>query len=85
MSTETITNQDALPPEGDYYVTVRQSMRNRNFRALLGPYEDLRDALANVRRGQLLVAEKNGDPFNEYLYGTSRLPMGTTIETVFGR
>lgn len=78
-----LVNQDAAIPEGDYYVTVRDSARKR-VGFLLGPYTDYLEVLANIRRGRLLVANANLDPFNEHLYGHSRLPVGTPCRTVFG-
>lgn len=75
-------NRDAEIPEGDYYVTVRDSGR-RKVGYLLGPYRDYLECLANIRRGRLLVNKYNADPFAEHLYGHSRLPIGTACRTVF--
>ena len=72
-------NQDAVVT-GEFYVTVTDGTR-RGF--LLGPYPDLRDALANESRGRRLAAPQ--DPFNQFLYGTARAPEGANIRTVFGR
>lgn len=73
-------NRDAEIPAGDFYVTVRDASRTG---FLLGPYSDLRDALANVRRGRDLANEHNSRAWF-YSYGTSRLPVGTRCKTVFG-
>ena len=75
-----IVNRDALPPEGDFYVTVRDAGRTG---FLLGPYDDIRKALANVARGREL-AERATWRAAFYAFGVSRLPAGTTVKTVFG-
>jgi hypothetical protein len=76
----TLINRDAAAPEGDFYVTVRDAGRTG---FLLGPYDDVRDALANVDRGAKLAKDANSRAVF-YAYGTSRLPMGTNAKTVFG-
>jgi hypothetical protein len=73
-------NRDAEPPAGDFYVTVRDAGRTG---FLLGPYDDIRTALANVKRGSAL-AEKATPRAVFYAYGVSRLPMGTAVKAVFG-
>jgi hypothetical protein len=82
MTTEQSTqvNQDAEPPQGDFYVTVRDAGRTG---FLLGPYGDIRDALVNVDRGKGL-AEQHNSRAVFYAYGVSRLPFGTTVKPVFG-
>lgn len=76
-----VVNMDAEPPHGDFYVTVRDEAHNRTG-YLLGPYADLRDALANVNRGRSLAFKRTMDaPW--YLYGTARVPIGTYIKPVF--
>lgn len=75
-----MTNQDATPPEGDFYVTVQDAGRTG---FLLGPYSDVREALANVQRGRSLACEANSRAVF-YAYGTSRLPIGTpNVPVVF--
>lgn len=74
-------NRDAEPPHGDYYVTVRDTGRTG---FLLGPYDDVRDALANVGRGRDLACASNSRAWF-YTYGTARLPLGTECRPVFGR
>jgi hypothetical protein len=74
-------NVDASPPEGDFYVTVRDAGRTG---FLLGPYGDIREALANVKRGEELAQAANSRAVF-YAFGTSRLPHGTTLTTIFGR
>lgn len=76
----TTVNQDATV-EGDFYVTVRDAGRTG---FLLGPYDDYRDALANVKRGSKLAEDADCRAVF-YAYGTSRLPAGTKCKTVFGR
>ena len=68
-----MVNHDAEPPQGDFYVTVRDAGRTG---FLLGPYTDMRDALANVERGKSLALANNSRAF-WYAYGVSRLPHGT--------
>lgn len=75
-------NADAEPPSGDFYVTVRDAGRTG---FLLGPYADIRDALAEVPRGRELAIENADCRAVFYAYGTSRLPIGTAIKTVFGK
>jgi hypothetical protein len=74
-------NADAAPPDGDFYVTVRDAGRTG---FLLGPYADVREALANVDRGRDLACAANLRGWF-YAYGTSRLPRGTECRTVFGK
>lgn len=73
-------NADAQPPAGDFYVTVKDAGRTG---FLLGPFEDVRDALVNVKRGRDLACEHNVRAVF-YTFGTSRLPVGTHVQTVFG-
>src|SRR5258708_11830242 len=73
-------NHDAEPPAGVFYVTVRDAGRTGY---LLGPYGDVRDALANVEPGRRL-AEGADDRAVFYAYGVSRLPTGTAVSPVFG-
>jgi hypothetical protein len=81
MSQEILVNRDAEPPEGDFYVTVKDAGRTG---FLLGPYPDIREALENVRRGRDLACEHNSRAVF-YAYGVSRLPMGTSgVPVVFG-
>jgi hypothetical protein len=75
-----MTNQDAVPPHGDFYVTAKDAGRTG---FLLGPYEDARDALANVDRGRDLACGVD-DRAVFYAFGTARAPIGTEIRTVFG-
>lgn len=76
---EEICNADAIPPHGDYYVTVRDGGRTG---FLLGPYDDIRDATTNVTRAQALAVET--DPFAYfYAFGVARLPIGTPCKPVF--
>lgn len=67
-------NQDAAAPVGDFYVTVQDGGRTG---FLLGPYADLRDALANVDRGRDMACAGSSRA-HWYTYGTSRLPAGTS-------
>lgn len=76
-----IVNRDAEPPAGDFYVTVRDAGRTG---FLLGPYDDIRDALADVKRGRDLACEHDKWAWF-YAYGVSRLPIGTEVAPVFAR
>lgn len=79
---EEIVNRDAEPPHGDFYVTIR---RGRRVGYLLGPYGDVRDALANVDRGHSLAVD--ADPFAAFdAFGTARVPIGSRrpLASVFG-
>lgn len=77
--TSSLANADAIPPHGDFYVTVRDAGRTGY---LLGPYEDLREALANVERGAALA--RSADPWAAfYTYGTARATIGAPITPVF--
>jgi hypothetical protein len=74
-----ICNTDAIPPHGDYYVTVRDGARTG---FLLGPYSDARDANKSVSLARSLAIK--ADPFAHfYAFGVSRLPIGTPCKTVF--
>jgi hypothetical protein len=77
---DTRVNRDAEPPAGDFYVTVRDAGRTG---FLLGPYGDIRDALANVDRGRKLANQANSWAAF-YSYGVARAPIGTEIRPVFG-
>lgn len=82
MTPDEMVNPDAAVPDGDYYVTVRDAGRTG---FLLGPYSDLRDALANRQRAINLACDANADaPW--YLYGTARVPQlgKPALRTVFG-
>lgn len=79
-SLEQPVNQDAEPPHGDFYVTVRDAGRTG---FLLGPYGDIRTALENVERGNKLAQAANSRAYF-YAYGVSRLPIGSVVQTVFG-
>jgi hypothetical protein len=87
MSDDNIVNIDATPPHGDFYVTATDDFRISatrapHVRALLGPYEDLRDALADVPRGRTLALDR--DPRAAfYLYGVSRVAIGTNVSVIF--
>lgn len=76
---DALVNADAIPPHGDYYVTVQDAGRTG---FLLGPYADVRDALANVTRGRDLACARNKWAWF-YAYGTARVPIGTPVRTVF--
>lgn len=78
MSAPTV-NMDAIPPHGDFYVTVKDAGRTG---FLLGPYDDIRDALANVRHGSQLAESVNWRAAF-YAYGVARAPIGTEIRPVF--
>jgi hypothetical protein len=80
ISPDECVNIDALPPDGDFYVTVRDAGRTG---FLLGPYGDVRDALENVDRGREMAQAANSRAVF-YSFGTSRLPIGTAVRTVFG-
>lgn len=74
-----IVNADATPPHGDFYVTVRDGARTGY---LLGPYDDMRDALADVPRAQALAGK--ADRWSHfYTFGVSRLAIGTPCKPVF--
>lgn len=75
-----MVNKDAEPPHGDFYVTVKDAGRTG---FLLGPFADIREALANVKRGSDLAQAANSRAVF-YAYGVSRAPVGTAIRTVFG-
>lgn len=69
-----MTNTDATPPHGDFYVTMRDGKRAA---FLLGPYDDVRAALANVARGARLAYAI--DPATHwYTFGTARVSIGVS-------
>lgn len=83
-----LVNRDAVIPEGDYYVTVRDGARGFDF--LLGPYTDYFEVLANIARGRRLLRAANLSPENRarepwFFYGHARAAIGTPIRTLFGR
>ena len=77
---EATVNHDAEPPEGDFYVTVRDGGKTG---FLLGPFADIREALANVSRGSQLAQEYGPVQATFYAYGVSRLAYGTPTRTIF--
>ena len=65
----------------EFYVTVKDCLRTG---WLLGAYATHEEALDNVLRGsQLAVDADRWAHF--YAYGTSSVPIGTSIRTVFDR
>jgi hypothetical protein len=82
-----LANQDAEPPHGDFYVTVRDAGGRTGF--LLGPYDDARNALANVERGKHLACTSSREGREGrawfYAYGVARAPIGTSIRPLFGK
>jgi hypothetical protein len=64
-----------------YYVTVRDDGRTG---FLLGPYATHKAALTQVDRGRKLADEAT--PWAAfYAFGTSSVPAGTDVKTVFGK
>jgi hypothetical protein len=64
-----------------YYVTVRDGGRTA---LLLGPFQSHKAALAQVGRGRKLADEAT--PWAAfYAFGTSSVPAGTGVKTVFGK
>lgn len=76
-----LVNADAEPPAGDFYVTIRRGSRAG---ALLGPYQDARDALAHRDQGRTLA--ELADPWTHFDgIGVSRVAIGTRVRAAFGR
>lgn len=82
---EEVVNRDAIPPHGDYYVTVREDQPDRpRVAVLLGPYPDVREALSQVSKGSRAAIARDYRA-TWFLYGVARAPIGTNITTIFGR
>jgi hypothetical protein len=54
--------------------------RRGTHRLSAGPYDDIRTALANVKRGSALAEKVQSSRAVFYAYGVSRLPMGTALQ-----
>jgi hypothetical protein len=77
----TIVEPDGSGVGRDFYVTVIDGPRTGY---LLGPYKTHGEALANVRRGELLTLRHDTKAlFGGYGYGTCSAPHGTLIKPVF--
>ena len=84
MSTYTLYDDEATvnadaEPFGKFYVTVRDAGK---VGFLLGPYDDIRDALDNVRRGRALACAANSRAWF-YAYGVTRVAIDATPKVVF--
>lgn len=74
--------------EGDFYVTVIDRASNaghvNRIGALLGPYDTLGEAEANVDRGRKLAGQANRWAYF-YGYGVTKFKRGAVKRTIFGR